>query len=139
MAFVGSLDQGTSSTRFMIFDQGGKVVGQHQLEHRQILPQAGWVEHDAAEIWDRVQEVIAGALKQANLLGSDLASIGITNHFVEVHFSLWQGQTTSTGKPAATKVPSITNKTTAALSRPITSAGPPSEGSSWVSAWLSSI
>ena len=79
MAFVGSLDQGTSSTRFMIFDQGGKVVGQHQLEHRQILPQAAWVEHDAAEIWERVQEVIAGALKQANILGSDLASIGITN------------------------------------------------------------
>ena len=79
MAFVGSLDQGTSSTRFMIFDQGGKVVGQHQLEHRQILPAAGWVEHDAAEIWDRVQEVIAGALKQANLLGSDLSAIGITN------------------------------------------------------------
>ena len=63
----------------MIFDQGGKVVGQHQLEHRQILPQAGWVEHDAAEIWDRVQEVIAGALKQANLIGSQLSSIGITN------------------------------------------------------------
>ncbi len=79
MAFVGSLDQGTSSTRFMIFDASGKVVGQHQLEHRQILPQAGWVEHDAAEIWDRTQEVIAGALKQANLLGSQLAAIGITN------------------------------------------------------------
>ncbi len=79
MAFVGSLDQGTSSSRFMIFDQGGKVVGQHQLEHRQILPEAGWVEHDGAEIWDRVQEVIAGALKQANLLGSDLSAIGITN------------------------------------------------------------
>lgn len=63
----------------MIFDQGGKVVGQHQLEHRQILPEAGWVEHDGAEIWDRVQEVIAGALKQANLLGSDLSAIGITN------------------------------------------------------------
>ena len=63
----------------MIFDQGGKVVGQHQLEHRQILPQAGWVEHDATEIWDRVQEVIAGALKQANLIGSQLSSIGITN------------------------------------------------------------
>ena len=63
----------------MIFDQGGKVVGQHQLEHRQILPEAGWVEHDASEIWDRVQEVIAGALKQANLLGSDLSAIGITN------------------------------------------------------------
>ena len=79
MAYVGSLDQGTSSTRFMIFDQGGKVVGQHQLEHRQILPQAGCVEHDAAEIWVRVQEVITGALKQANLLGSDLSAIGITN------------------------------------------------------------
>ena len=79
MAFVGSLDQGTSSTRFMIFDQNGKVVGQHQLEHRQILPQAGWVEHDAAEIWERTQEVISGALKQANLLGSDLRAIGITN------------------------------------------------------------
>ena len=63
----------------MIFDHAGKVVGQHQLEHRQILPTAGWVEHDASEIWGRVQEVIAAALKQANILGSDLAAIGITN------------------------------------------------------------
>jgi glycerol kinase len=63
----------------MIFDGEGKVVGQHQLEHRQILPQPGWVEHDAAEIWDRTKEVIAGALKQADILGSDLAAIGITN------------------------------------------------------------
>jgi glycerol kinase len=79
MAYVGSLDQGTSSTRFMIFDHSGKVVGQHQLEHRQIMPQAGWVEHDASEIWDKTQEVISGALKQANILGSDLSAIGITN------------------------------------------------------------
>lgn len=63
----------------MIFDAAGKVVGQHQMEHRQILPQAGYVEHDAAEIWERTQEVITGALKQANILGSDLATIGITN------------------------------------------------------------
>jgi glycerol kinase len=63
----------------MIFDGDGKVVGQHQLEHRQILPQAGWVEHDAAEIWDRTKEVITAALKQADILGSDLAAIGITN------------------------------------------------------------
>ncbi len=63
----------------MIFDHSGQVVGQHQLEHRQILPQAGWVEHDATEIWERVQEVITGALKQANILGSDLAAIGLTN------------------------------------------------------------
>jgi glycerol kinase len=63
----------------MIFNHAGKVVGQHQLEHRQILPKAGWVEHDATEIWQRVQEVITAALKQANILGSDLAAIGITN------------------------------------------------------------
>ena len=63
----------------MIFDHSGKVVGQHQLEHRQILPKAGWVEHDAAEIWERAKEVITGALKQADILGSDLAAIGITN------------------------------------------------------------
>ena len=79
VAFIGSLDQGTSSTRFMIFDHAGQVVGQHQLEHRQILPQAGWVEHDAVEIWERAQEVITGALKQANILGSDLTAIGLTN------------------------------------------------------------
>ncbi len=79
MRYIGSLDQGTSSTRFMIFDHAGKTVGQHQLEHRQILPQAGWVEHDAGEIWDRAQQVIAAALKQADILGSDLEAIGITN------------------------------------------------------------
>ena len=79
MSYIGSLDQGTSSTRFMIFDNSGHVVGQHQLEHRQILPKAGWVEHDALEIWQRTKEVIVGALKQANLMGSDLVGIGITN------------------------------------------------------------
>ncbi len=63
----------------MIFDHAGKVVGQHQLEHRQILPAAGWVEHDANEIWERAQEVIIGALKQADILGSDLVAVGITN------------------------------------------------------------
>lgn len=79
MAFIGSLDQGTSSTRFIVFDDSGKIVGQHQLEHTQILPQAGWVEHDASEIWQRTQDVITGALKAARITGSDLAAIGITN------------------------------------------------------------
>ncbi|MFM8404907.1 MAG: glycerol kinase GlpK [Actinomycetota bacterium] len=79
MSFIGSLDQGTSSTRFIVFDGSGKIVGQHQLEHSQILPQAGWVEHDAAEIWKRTQEVITGALKAARISGSDIAAIGITN------------------------------------------------------------
>jgi glycerol kinase len=63
----------------MIFDHAGKVVGQHQLQHRQIMPRAGWVEHDANEIWHAVQEVIVGGLRDANLLGSDLVAIGITN------------------------------------------------------------
>ncbi|MEK6648275.1 MAG: glycerol kinase GlpK [Actinomycetota bacterium] len=79
MPYIGSLDQGTSSTRFMIFDHAGQIVGQYQLEHRQILPSPGWVEHDAAEIWQHTQEVIVGAFKQANLIGADLKAIGITN------------------------------------------------------------
>ena len=79
MSYIGSLDQGTTSTRFMIFDHKGRVIGQHQLEHRQILPAPGWVEHDAMEIWRRTQEAITGALQQAGIIGSDLSAIGITN------------------------------------------------------------
>ncbi len=60
--YAAALDQGTTSTRFMIFDHGGKVVGIDQKEHEQIYPQPGWVEHDANEIWTRSQEVIAGAM-----------------------------------------------------------------------------
>ena len=77
--YVGALDQGTTSTRFMIFDHGGLVVGIHQKEHEQIFPKPGWVEHDPAEIWARSQEVIDGALKNANIKASDLAAVGITN------------------------------------------------------------
>lgn len=79
MSFVGALDQGTSSTRFMIFDQDGTVVGQHQLEHRQILPKPGWVEHDASEIWERTEEVISTSLRKSGIAGKELAGIGITN------------------------------------------------------------
>lgn len=77
--YVGSLDQGTTSTRFIIFDHSGNIVAQEQQEHRQILPAPGWVEHDAAEIWLSTQAVIAGALKKAGIQGSDLKAIGITN------------------------------------------------------------
>ncbi|MDQ4037411.1 MAG: glycerol kinase GlpK [Actinomycetota bacterium] len=77
--FVGAVDQGTTSTRFMIFDHGGNVVGRHQLEHEQILPRAGWVEHNPIEIWERTSAVIQTALQQADLAGSDLAALGITN------------------------------------------------------------
>jgi glycerol kinase len=77
--FVGALDQGTTSTRFMVFDTGGNEVARRQIEHRQILPSPGWVEHDPIEIAARVDEVIAGALRTAGLTGRDLAAIGITN------------------------------------------------------------
>jgi glycerol kinase len=77
--FVGALDQGTTSTRFMVFDAGGSEIARRQIEHRQILPSPGWVEHDPIEIAARVDEVIAGALRTAGLTGRDLAAIGITN------------------------------------------------------------
>ncbi len=77
--FVGAVDQGTTSTRFMIFDHSGREVGKHQLEHEQILPQAGWVEHNPWEIWERTQTVIGSALAATGLVASDLAAIGITN------------------------------------------------------------
>ena len=77
--YVGALDQGTTSTRFMIFDRTGQVKGIDQKEHEQIFPKPGWVEHDPAEVWTRSQEVIAGALETAGVAASDLAAIGITN------------------------------------------------------------
>lgn len=79
MSFIGALDQGTSSTRFMIFNEEGAVLGQHQLEHKQILPRPGWVEHDAWEIWERTVEVISESLRKSGISGKDLVGIGITN------------------------------------------------------------
>ena len=77
--FVAAVDQGTTSTRCMIFDHGGNEIGRHQLEHKQILPQSGWVEHDPVEIWERTASVIQTALNNKNLSASDLDSFGITN------------------------------------------------------------
>ncbi len=77
--YVGALDQGTTSTRFMIFDHEGQVKGIDQKEHEQIYPKPGWVEHDAMEIWQRSQAVIEGALKKTGIAASDLAAVGVTN------------------------------------------------------------
>ena len=77
--FVGALDQGTTSTRFMVFDHAGTVVAADQREHTQIFPRPGWVEHDAVEIWSTAQAVIEGALSSAGLIASDLAAVGVTN------------------------------------------------------------
>jgi glycerol kinase len=77
--YVGALDQGTTSTRFMVFDEEGREVARRQIEHRQILPAPGWVEHDPIEIAARADEAIASGLRTAGLAGRDLAAIGITN------------------------------------------------------------
>ena len=77
--YIGAIDQGTSSTRFMIFDRKAEVVASRQKEHQQIYPKPGWVEHDPMEIWERTQEVIRGAMEQAGFEAKNLAAIGITN------------------------------------------------------------
>jgi glycerol kinase len=77
--YVLSIDQGTTSTRCMLFDQAGAAVARHQLEHRQILPQSGWVEHDPLEIVQRTGEVVSAALSRAGASAADVAAIGVTN------------------------------------------------------------
>jgi glycerol kinase len=75
--YAGAIDQGTTSTRFMVFDHGGQVVSVDQKEHEQIYPKPGWVEHDALEIWERTQEMVKAGLGKIQL--SDLAAVGVTN------------------------------------------------------------
>ena len=77
--YIAAIDQGTTSTRFMIFDHSGTVVAVDQKEHQQIYPKPGWVEHDPLEIWVRTHEVMAGALKKGEIDASEIAAIGITN------------------------------------------------------------
>src|SRR3954447_11902914 len=77
--YAAALDQGTTSTRCMIFDHSGQVVSVVQKEHEQIYPKPGWVEHDASEIWQRCQEVMDEALAAANASADDIAGLGITN------------------------------------------------------------
>ena len=77
--FVGAIDQGTTSTRFMVFDHRGREVARHQVEHAQILPRAGWVEHDPVEIWESTQGAIRTALESAGLAAADLVAVGVAN------------------------------------------------------------
>lgn len=77
--FVAAIDQGTTSTRAMIFDHSGREIGRHQLEHEQILPRAGWVEHNPVEIWERTSSVLMSVLNSTKLQAADLAALGITN------------------------------------------------------------
>jgi glycerol kinase len=97
--YIGAIDQGTTSTRFMVFDGAGRVVCVAQKEHQQIFPQPGWVEHDAAEILRRTEEVIADALTKGGLKAADLAAIGITNQRETT--VVWERKT---GKPIANAI-----------------------------------
>jgi glycerol kinase len=78
-SYVASIDQGTTSTRCILFDHTGRIVSTDQREHEQILPRAGWVEHDATEIWTNTREVAAGALAKADVTVAEIAAVGITN------------------------------------------------------------
>jgi len=97
--YIGAIDQGTTSTRFIIFNRQGRAVASAQKEHRQIYPQPGWVEHDAEEIWQRTQQVIAEAMERAGLKSGDLAAIGITNQRETT--VVWERKT---GKPVGNAI-----------------------------------
>ncbi|MFD5712285.1 glycerol kinase GlpK [Streptomyces pharetrae] len=92
--YVAAIDQGTTSSRCIVFDQDGGIVAVDQREHRQIFPKPGWVEHDAGEIWSKVQAVVAGALARAGLRADQLSALGITNQRETT--VLWDR---ATGKP----------------------------------------
>ncbi|MCC6605122.1 MAG: glycerol kinase GlpK [Anaerolineae bacterium] len=77
--YVAAIDQGTTSTRCMIFNHSGESVAMHQMEHEQIFPKPGWVEHDPMEIWARTEDVVKGAMERAGITAKDLAAVGITN------------------------------------------------------------
>jgi glycerol kinase len=90
-AYIGAIDQGTTSSRFIVFDKRGNIISVAQKEHRQIYPKPGWVEHDPLEILANTNEVIGAALARANLTAADLAAVGITNQRETT--VLWDRQT----------------------------------------------
>jgi glycerol kinase len=94
--YIGAIDQGTTSTRFIIFDRAGRIVATAQREHEQIYPRPGWVEHDPDEIWRRTREVVAAAMEQRALKPADLAAVGISNQRETT--VLWDRQT---GRPVS--------------------------------------
>ncbi len=110
--YIASIDQGTTSTRCMIFDHSGTVISKDQKEHTQIYPRPGWVEHDALEIWANVQAVIAGALTRADINKSDLAAVGITNQRETA--VVWEK---ATGKPVHNAIVWQDTRTDAIISK----------------------
>ena len=92
--YIAALDQGTTSTRCILFDHAGNIAGSDQKEHKQIYPKPGWVEHDPLEIWERTQQVMRGALDKSGIAAVDVAAVGITNQRETT--VVWEK---STGKP----------------------------------------
>lgn len=92
--FIAAIDQGTTSSRCIVFDKDGRIVAVDQKEHEQILPKPGWVEHDATEIWTNVQQVVTGAMRKAGVTKKDVLALGITNQRETT--LLWEK---ATGKP----------------------------------------
>ena len=97
--YVAAIDQGTTSSRFVVFNRAGEIVTSAQEEHEQIYPRPGWVEHDPEEIWRRTENVIARAMNAASLKPRDLAAIGITNQRETT--ILWNKRT---GKPVCNAI-----------------------------------
>ncbi|RRR68977.1 MAG: glycerol kinase [Candidatus Viridilinea halotolerans] len=116
--YIAAIDQGTTSTRCMIFDQCGNVVAADQREHTQIFPKPGWVEHDPHEIWQRTASVIVAALEQARLTAHDLAAVGITNQRETT--ILWERKT---GQPLYNAIVWQDTRTTALCNQLIAEGG----------------
>ena len=109
---LGALDQGTTSTRFIVMRSHGGIIAQAQREHRQIYPRPGWVEHDAAEIWRNAQAVMETALAEANVSASDLSAVGVTNQRETT--VLWDA---ATGAPLHHAIVWMDTRTQAAVDR----------------------
>ncbi len=109
---LGALDQGTTSTRFVLIDAGGDIIAQSQREHRQIYPRPGWVEHDAAEIWRNAQAVIEATLAKAKVSARDISAVGVTNQRETT--VLWDA---ATGAPLHNAIVWMDTRTQAAVDR----------------------
>ncbi|MBI4278333.1 MAG: glycerol kinase GlpK [Armatimonadetes bacterium] len=114
-AYVAAIDQGTTSTRCIVFDRRGAVVAADQQEHRQIYPQPGWVEHDPVEIWRRTRDVVRGALQKGTLAAADIAAVGVTNQRETT--VVWDRKTGEPVHPAIVWQDTRTGAICAALSR----------------------
>ena len=122
-SYVAAIDQGTTSTRAMLFDRDGRVAAMDRREHEQIHPRAGWVEHDAGEIWTHTQEVVAGALARAGASAREVVAVGLTNQRETT--VLWDR---ASGEPLHNAIVWQDTRTSALVRELAQAAGAPGEG-----------